>query len=121
VIRMQELIDDFREDRRQLFEKLPVELAFTRDQFALKPPTPRKQPSLSYGERRRMVLTSEQTAAMESMTDNDLETARRVITGFNDLGQLIEDGFFPGIDVLRQVPGDGPVRRHVLLYAFTDA
>ncbi len=47
VIRMQGLVDDFREDRRQLFENLPVELAFTRDQFALKPPTPRKQPSLS--------------------------------------------------------------------------
>jgi hypothetical protein len=95
VIRMQELVDDFREDRRQLFENLPAELAFTRDQFALKPPTPREQPSLSYGERRRMLLTPEQTAAMASITDNDLETARRVITGLNDLGQLIEDGFFP--------------------------
>ena len=69
VLRMEELVDDFREDRAKLFETLPLELAFTADQFALKPPSLRKQPDLKYAERRRMLLTPEQTEAMASMTD----------------------------------------------------
>jgi hypothetical protein len=68
-----------------------------------------------------MLLTPEQTAAMASLTDNDLDTARRVITGFNDLGQLIEDGFFPEstfydkhqVLVLRSCHLVEPIRRHL--------
>ena len=118
---MEELVDDFREDRRQLFENLPLELAFTRDQFALKPPTSRKQPDVTYAERRRMLLLPEQTAAIASMTDNDLKTARRVITRFNDLGRLIEDGYFPKrtfydkhhVMVLRTCHMVEPIRQHL--------
>jgi hypothetical protein len=121
VLRMQELVDAFREDRRLLFKNLPLELAFTQDQFALKPPTRRNQTGDSYSERRRMLLTPEQTAAMASMTDNDFETARRVITRFNNLGQLIEDGFFPEetfydkhhVMVLRNCHMVEPVRRYL--------
>ena len=121
VLRMGELVDDFREDRAKLFENLPLELAFTGDQFALKPPTHRKQPDHTYAERRRMLLTPEQTEAMASMTDNDLKTARLVITRFNNLGQLIEDGYFPKrtfylkhhVMVLRTCHMVEPIRRQL--------
>lgn len=94
VLRMEELVDDFRDDRRQLFENLPLDLAFTTDQFT-KPPTHRGPPDLTYAKRRQTILTPEQTTALAAMTDDDIEAARRVITRFSDLGQLIEDGYFP--------------------------
>jgi hypothetical protein len=121
VLRMQDLVDDFREDRRQIFENLPLELAFTAEQFAAKPPTHRESTDLTYAERRRMLLTPEQTTAIASMTDNDLKATRRVITRFNDLGQLIEDGYFPKqtfyrkhhLMVLRTCHMVEPIRQHL--------
>ena len=121
LIRMEELVDGFREDRRQLFENLPLDLAFTADQFALKPPTRRKQPDHTYSERRRTLLTPVQTEAIALLTDNDLKTASRVITRFNDLGQLIEDGYFPKrtfynkhhVMVLRTCHIVEPIRQHL--------
>ena len=121
VLRMEELVDDFREDRAKLFENLPLELAFTTDQFALKPLTHRKQPDLNYAERRRTLLTPEQTDVIASMTDDDLKTARRVITRLNDLGQLIDDGYFPkrtfyrkrNVMVLRTCHMVEPIRQHL--------
>ncbi len=68
-----------------------------------------------------MLLTTEQTEAMASLADDDLKTARRVITRLNDLGQLIEDGYFPKrtfyrkhhVMVLRTCHMVEPIRQHL--------
>jgi hypothetical protein len=40
-----------------------------------------------------MTLTPEQTGALQSVSDEIRECARRVIERLNDIGQLVEDGF----------------------------
>jgi len=92
VCRLQELVDDFREDRHALFATCPLELAMSDDQFPRRPPS-RRRSSPRHREKQPMALTAEQTAALRSISDEVRERAMCVIARLNDIGALIEDGF----------------------------
>lgn len=93
IRRLQELVDDFREDRRLLFTTLPLDLVFSHEQFSKQPPGRHTVHRLSEDELRSMAPTPEQKQALESLGEEQLECARRVIARLNDIGQLIEDHF----------------------------
>ncbi len=93
ICRLQQLVDDFREDRRLLFVDCPLELALTHQQFASRPPGRHRTTKLDTKQLSAMALTPAQTAALESISDQARERARHVIDRLNDIGQLVEDGF----------------------------
>lgn len=93
LIRLQQLVDDFREDRRTLFTNCPLSLALTHQQFAKRPPGRHRMRELDAQEVQMLALTEEQADALRSIDGTTKECARRVIARFNDIGQLIEDGF----------------------------
>lgn len=92
IRRLQELVDDFREDRRLLFTTFPLNIVLHQDQFPQRPPGRHKPPRLTEGEIRRMELTEEQKRALNSLSSEQRELAQRVIARLNDIGELIEDG-----------------------------
>jgi len=93
IRKMQELVDEFREDRDKVFLTFPIELVVSSTQFASRPPIRIVGYKISEGERRRMLLTKEQAQALNSLNDEQIYVARKVIGKLNDLGQLAEDGF----------------------------
>lgn len=90
--RLQELVDDFRGDRRQLFTTLPLELALRDQQFLTRPSGRRTVARSSENEIARMALDDEQKTALGALGEDQRELARRVIGRLNDIGALIEDG-----------------------------
>ncbi|MHB0866183.1 MAG: hypothetical protein ACYC6B_02655 [Thermoleophilia bacterium] len=90
---LQEIVDSFRLERTQFFESFPIGLALTESQFANKPPKRHTVQDTSEGERRKMLLTEEQQAALSSLAPEQLSLARILIAKLNDIGQLAEDGF----------------------------
>ncbi len=93
VRKMQELVDEFRDDRNKIFATFPIELVVSSTQFARRPPGRLISRRISEGERRRMLLTSEQLRALHSLNGKQIQLAKRVIGKLNDLGELAEDGF----------------------------
>jgi len=93
ICRLQQLVDDFREDRHTLFTTCPLDLAISHEQFARKPPGRRKVKDLADEERRRMVLTEKQAGALRSISNELRERANCVISRLNDIGELVEDVF----------------------------
>jgi hypothetical protein len=93
ICRLQQLVDDFREDRRLLFANCPVELALSQEQFADLPPERHHALNLDERHFKKLALTFEQTAALGSLSEDVRESAVRVIARLNDIGQLVEDGF----------------------------
>lgn len=91
--RLQELVDDFREQRHDLFTTFPLELAATESQFVGRPPTRHRTRRVSDDEVQRMALTPEQIAALKAIEPKQRECGMRVIARLNDIGQLVEDGF----------------------------
>jgi hypothetical protein len=91
--RLQELVDDFREQRHILFNTVPLEIALTQDQFSKRPPGRHRLHRPTKGELHRMRLTSEQEATLRSIGHEQRECAKRIIARLNDIGQLVEDGF----------------------------
>lgn len=89
---LQKLVDDFREDRRQLFTTFPLEIVLHHDQFPNRPPGRSKLPRLTRSQIKRMALTVQQKSALDSLTPDQRDRARHVIRRLNDIGQLIEDG-----------------------------
>lgn len=120
VNRMQSVIGDFRGDRENLFQSLPLSLALEDKQFAKKPPSRHGLTRVSEGQRRKMLLTDEQRAALRSLSSEQMDLAQRVINRLNDLGQWVEDGFIPKdiffgkhhLLILRCCHLVEPVRRH---------
>lgn len=120
VNRMQSVIDDFRGDRENLFQSLPLSLALEDEQFAKKPPSRHGLTQVSEGQRRKMLLTDEQRAALQSLTQAQMNLARGIINRLNDLGELVEDGFIPKdvffgkyhLMIIRCCHLVEPVRRH---------
>lgn len=95
VRELQSLIDGFREERAQLFRTLPAAILLTGEQFPDRPPPRHRRLELSDGERRRMLLTEAQRHALTGLSAEQRELVRRVVIRFNDIGQLVEDGFIP--------------------------
>lgn len=93
IRKMQELVDDFRPERDKIFTTFPLDLVVSSTQFACRPPGRQVGHKISEGERRRMLLTPEQSKAVAQLTDEQIAVARKVISKLNDLGQLAEDGF----------------------------
>lgn len=93
ILKMQELVDEFREDRKNIFSTFPIELVTTSSQFPSRPPGRLIGHKISEGERRGMLLTDDQVKALNSLTEEQYELARKVIGKLNDLGELVEDGF----------------------------
>lgn len=94
VCRLQELIDAFRGDRTILFTAYPLEVAVSHEQFPRRPPgRGHLGPKEDEDEARRRALTSEQIAALHSISEELKDRGRRVIEKLNDVGQLVEDGF----------------------------
>jgi len=94
VNRLQELFDDFREDRTQLF-RLPLDIALQHHQFSSKPPHLASKTYTSEGNQRKMSLTLEQHSALNKLTVDEIELVRKIIIRLNDIGQLVEEGFIP--------------------------
>lgn len=92
IRRLQELIDDFREDRQHLFTTFPLDIVFRHDQFSQRPAGRHKPSRLTEGEIRRMMLTEEQKKALDSLSSEQRNLAQRVIARLNDIGELIENG-----------------------------
>lgn len=92
IRRLQELVDDFREQRRRLFATLPLDLALTHEQFPAYPPrqTVARRPCTA--EAQRISLTEAQQRALDGLSPEQLEIARHVIGRLNDIGELVEDG-----------------------------
>jgi len=93
IRKMQELVDEFREDRAKIFATFPIELVISSTQFADRPPNRIVGYRISEGERRRMFLTEEQLQARNSLNDEQIHLSKKIIGKLNDLGQLAEDGF----------------------------
>lgn len=95
VHRMQQIMDSFREERKKLFESLPLDLMLHSSQFPKKPPHRWRLTHISEGEHRAMLLTDKQRIALNSLTPDQIELCRTVINYLNDIGQMVEDGFIP--------------------------
>jgi len=93
IHRLQELVDDFREDRRVLFTECPLDLALSQAQFPKRPPGRHKITRLGKEQARRAALTPKQVTALHSVSSGLRERAKVVIARLNDIGQLVEDGF----------------------------
>jgi hypothetical protein len=91
--RLQQLVDDFREDRRALFQSCPLELALDEHQFLIHPPGRHKAATALESDKHKTALTPRQQAALVSTSDKLRERIRHVISRMNDIGQLVEDGF----------------------------
>lgn len=95
VNRLQSVIDGFREDRKNVFQSIPLVLALEDEQFAKKPPSRHGLTRMSEGQRRKMLLTDEQQKALQSLSQTQLDVVRHVINRLNDLGEMLEDRFIP--------------------------
>jgi hypothetical protein len=93
IRRLQELVDDFREDRRILFTTCPLDLALSHLQFPKRPPGRHSAARLDTDQNRIMALTPKQVVALRSINYELRERAKGVIARLNDIGQLAEDGF----------------------------
>lgn len=93
IRRLQELVDNFRDDRGMLFANCALELALVDEQFQKQPPTRHAVHRLGNAQIRKMVLTPDQLSALRAVSDEVKQRARRVIEKLNDIGQLVEDGF----------------------------
>jgi len=93
ICRLQELVDDFHEDRRILFTMCPLELALSHEQFPKRPPGRHSATRPDEKLTQQMAITPQQATALQSVSDELRERARRVIARLNDIGQLVEDGF----------------------------
>ncbi len=93
IRKMQDLVDEFREDRDKIYTTFPIDLVVLSTQFASRPPGRIKKYRVSEGERRRMLLTQEQLQALNSLSEKQISLAKKVIARLNDLGQLAEDRF----------------------------
>lgn len=92
VQHLQQLVDNFRDDRRRLFHTFPLEIALSHEQFPVSPPRKYKTARITDCGSFRMSLTEEQLQAVSRLNDDQRELARRVIGRLNDIGELIEDG-----------------------------
>jgi len=92
IQRMQQLVDDFRDDRHKLFRTFPLEIAVADDQFSKHPPSRRSLSRTIEGHLLRVPITDEQKGLVAALNDDQRQLARRVIGRLNDLGELIEDG-----------------------------
>ena len=93
IRKMQEMVDEFRQDRGQIYTSFPLELIVSSTQFADYPPGREVSPRVSKDELDRMHLTDQQVNALGSLTEQQIDLAKRVIGKLNDLGQLVEDGY----------------------------
>lgn len=93
ILKMQELVDNFKEERKIIFSTFPIELIAKSSQFSSHPPSGFFIQKFSEGERRKLLLTKDQKNALNNLSDEQFELARKVIGKLNDIGQLAEDGF----------------------------
>lgn len=91
ICRLQQLVDDFRDDRYALFRSCPLDLVALEDQFPKRPPS--KHRSNVHRQTSQESLTPSQLEKLQSMSDKLRGSATRVIDRLNDIGQLVEDGF----------------------------
>lgn len=121
IDRMLAIFKSFEAARTEMFHTFPLELALEDEQFAKAPPGRHQARKQSEGQLRKMLLTEEQSAALARLTPEQLEVARQVICGLNDVGQLVEDRFIPKdvffgkyhCLVIRCCHMVEPVRRHL--------
>lgn len=90
---LQDLVDNFRNDRGALYANCPLELALSHEQFPRKPPARHWVTRLNANDVQRMALSRDQLTALQSISPELKEKARNVIDRLNDIGQLVEDGF----------------------------
>ena len=93
VRRLQELIDDFRDDRRAMFQGCPLQLAATDKQFPKHPPGAHRWSLMVHKQPRIVGITAKQKEALLSLDQEVRNRAVHVIARLNDIGQLVEDGF----------------------------
>jgi hypothetical protein len=92
VQRLQQLVDDFRDDRRRLFTIFPLEIALTHEQFPAAPPGKHSLSRFADQDPLRLAIPEEQRRRVGALGEDQRELARRIIGRLNDIGQLIEDG-----------------------------
>ncbi len=92
---MKGVVTSFREDRTRAYAELPIALVLGLDQFAKRPPGPRRQAQTSEEESKAMRPRPEQAQALVALSDEHRLTARHVINGLNDLWLLVETGCVP--------------------------
>jgi len=90
---MQAMVEDSLLQRRIVFAEFPIELAASSQQFPRRPPSRSVAYGMSAEEQANVATTPEQEAALRSLTDVQVQSARAVINALNDLGQLAEDGY----------------------------
>lgn len=90
--RLQELVDVFRTDRQSMFQTFPLEMVMGAEQFPQEPPRRVGARPRGLGDAATLGLTEQQAQAIESLSEEQRETARRVVGKLNDIGELIESG-----------------------------
>ncbi|MDZ7694387.1 MAG: hypothetical protein U5K69_25235 [Balneolaceae bacterium] len=95
VNRLQELMDSFKKERHILYSSFPIELVVTNEQFAKKPPSRHKKNNVSKAKRERMRLSDKQIETLKSLTNEQIELAKYIISKINDIGQMVEDEILP--------------------------
>lgn len=93
ILKMQEIIDAFREERNKIYTTFPLDLVMKSTQFPRTPPSRIKRFNISKQSKRKMRLTKHQMKALHGLSEEQIKLARYVIGKLNDLGQLVEDGF----------------------------
>jgi hypothetical protein len=93
IHKMQELVDEFQEDRYKIFTTFPNDLIVSSAQFASYPSRRSIKHDISECECRRSQPTVEQLKAFNHLNKKQIHLAKKVIGKLNDLGQLAEDGF----------------------------
>jgi hypothetical protein len=93
IIRLQELVDDFKPDRTTFFTECPLDLALSTEQFADRPPARHKLRRMGLDLARKMALTPMQLEASGRLSEEVRRCGKRIIERLNDIGELVEDGF----------------------------
>lgn len=90
IRRLQELVDDFHDERHRLFTQIPLEIVLLQHQFPRRPP---RRHALSHykADQSKFELTEEQKGALVSLSSGRREIAIKVIGRLNDIGQLVDD------------------------------
>lgn len=90
---LQDMIDGSREDRVFLFTHCPLALSYSQRQFPKQPPRRRSIGIFTAALAPIARFTKAQQENLHALDQPTRESARRIISRFNDMGQLVEDGF----------------------------
>lgn len=124
ILKLQALVDSFLHDRQGIFSFMTVDCIVRESQFSTSVPSKDRPCKLTSQEHGRIALTEAQRAALEVLSQEEVQTVRRVIGKLNDLAQLLEDGLIDErvflskyhMMALRLIHAVEGVRRMIYLY-----